>query len=228
MISVIIPTYNEEKYLPRLLKAVSRCEHDDYELIVVDNHSKDATVKIAREQGCQVFKRKERGIGFSRNYGVMKSHGDIVAHLDADSIPCDNWIDKVLSGFTDRNVLGLGGPTYYGKLIPDVASSSIFISNILTRPLGFYFFAGNNSAYRKDFFLKTGGFKNIVLEEIEFSKRMAPYYSRFKFDKDMMVRLSTRRFDKNGTFETLLYWYATDIDIMMGKYKSPESYSETF
>ena len=54
ILSIIIPTYNEEEYLPLLLKSIKQQDFRDYEIIVADANSKDNTVKIAEEYGCIV------------------------------------------------------------------------------------------------------------------------------------------------------------------------------
>ena len=53
-LSIIIPTYNEEKYLPELLKSIKEQNFSSYEIIVADNDSNDNTVKIAESYGCKV------------------------------------------------------------------------------------------------------------------------------------------------------------------------------
>ena len=54
ILSIIIPTYNEEEYLPVLLESIKQQDFSDYEIIVADADSKDNTVKIAEEYGCIV------------------------------------------------------------------------------------------------------------------------------------------------------------------------------
>src|SRR3989338_639976 len=56
MLSIIIPTHNEENYLPKLLKCIKKQDHKDYEIIVGDSFSTDKTIKIARNYGCRIIK----------------------------------------------------------------------------------------------------------------------------------------------------------------------------
>ena len=55
-LSIIIPTYNEEWYLPKLLDSLDNQTFSDFEIIVADNHSKDCTVSVAKKHGCRVVK----------------------------------------------------------------------------------------------------------------------------------------------------------------------------
>ncbi len=54
MISIIIPAYNEERFLPRLLESIKKQEFRDYEVIVADNHSEDRTTEIAQQYAINV------------------------------------------------------------------------------------------------------------------------------------------------------------------------------
>jgi glycosyltransferase involved in cell wall biosynthesis len=60
-ISIVIPTYNEEKYLPRLLKQIKQQDFTDYEIIVADNNSKDKTRSIAKRFGARITKEPKAG-----------------------------------------------------------------------------------------------------------------------------------------------------------------------
>jgi glycosyltransferase involved in cell wall biosynthesis len=89
--SVIIPAYNEEKYLPRLLRSieVARANYsagpDQVEVIVADNDSTDTTAKVARDHGAQVVHITKRRIGAARNGAARLAQGNILCFIDADS-----------------------------------------------------------------------------------------------------------------------------------------------
>ncbi len=224
-ISVIIPTYNEEENLSACLLALKSSDFSDYEILIVDGNSKDRTIEIAKKHGCRVYKRKRSGIGDARNFGAMKSSGEILAFLDADSIPCPGWLTKLSTSF-NGGALAVGGPTHYGNLLSDLLSSSIFYSNLITKHLGFWYFSGNNIAIKRQFFFNTGMYRSILCEDIEYSKRLAPYYHRLNFNWGMRVKLSNRRFEKLGYFNTLKFWLLTDLMIFLGKYPEPGDYSD--
>ncbi|HEY3028327.1 MAG TPA: glycosyltransferase [Pyrinomonadaceae bacterium] len=89
--SVIIPAYNEEKLLPRLLDsiAVARKSYSGgpnaVEIIVADNDSTDRTAAVAAEHGAKVEKVTKRRIAAARNGGARAASGDILCFIDADS-----------------------------------------------------------------------------------------------------------------------------------------------
>jgi glycosyltransferase involved in cell wall biosynthesis len=88
--SLVIPAYNEERLLPRLLDSidVARSAYGDpraIEVVVSDNRSTDSTVQIAAERGCRVADVDERVIAAARNGGARIAQGEILAFIDADS-----------------------------------------------------------------------------------------------------------------------------------------------
>jgi len=90
-ISLVIPAYNEEALLPRLLDTVETARagyqrgRDAVEVVVADNASTDATASVAEKLGCVVVPVAERRIASARNGGAAAARGEIVAFVDADS-----------------------------------------------------------------------------------------------------------------------------------------------
>ena len=113
--SMVIPAFNEENYLTRLLDTVDRAREryvgapDSIEVIVADNGSTDATARIAADRGCFVVSVEKRVIGAARNGGARVARGEILAFVDADTQihpETFNEIDRVLG-----NARMIGGAT---------------------------------------------------------------------------------------------------------------------
>lgn len=91
-VSVITPSYNKEKYIAETIDSLINQSFEDWELIVVDDNSKDSTVKIieeyiAKDSRIQLFKNEtNRGANYSRNFALNKSLGEYVIYLDADDV----------------------------------------------------------------------------------------------------------------------------------------------
>ncbi len=81
-LSIIIPTFNEESYLPHLLESIKRQDFSDYEVIVADAGSKDSTRDIAQEWGCKVVEGGLPSVG--RNRGTEAASGEYLLFFDSD------------------------------------------------------------------------------------------------------------------------------------------------
>jgi len=101
-LSIIIPTYNEEHYLPKLLESIKRQTFNDYEVIVADADSEDKTREIAHSYGCKVVKGGLPAVG--RNSGVRASQGKYLLFLDSDVIITDNYIESALFEFKEKDL----------------------------------------------------------------------------------------------------------------------------
>ena len=91
MLSIVIPTYNEEEYLPRLLASIRSQRFEGYEIVVADARSTDRTRQIAERFGARVVEGGMPGPG--RNLGAVAAKGDLLLFLDADVIlPDTDWL----------------------------------------------------------------------------------------------------------------------------------------
>jgi glycosyltransferase involved in cell wall biosynthesis len=106
MLSIIIPTLNEEKYLPRLLENIKRQDYKDYEIIVCDGYSYDQTAKIAQENNCTLILEKKLGPAHQRNVGARQAKGDLLLFLDADSAFSPHFISRAIKKFEARKLDG--------------------------------------------------------------------------------------------------------------------------
>jgi len=82
LISIIIPTFNEEKFLPNLLESIRRQTFRKYEIIIADNFSKDKTREIAKRFGCKIVDGGLPAVG--RNNGARAAKYNLLLFLDAD------------------------------------------------------------------------------------------------------------------------------------------------
>lgn len=94
-ISIIVPVYNAERYLPRCIESILIQSHTEFELLLIDDGSKDGSGKICDEYAkkdsrIQVIHKENGGVSSARNVGIDKAQGDWVAFIDADDYvePC--------------------------------------------------------------------------------------------------------------------------------------------
>ncbi|MHA1132269.1 MAG: glycosyltransferase [Candidatus Helarchaeota archaeon] len=230
-ITVVIPTFNEENYLYRTLFKLDHqsLPRDDYEVIIVDGESTDSTREIAEKMGAQVVMQKGKGIGGARNDGFNLAKAEIVATTDADCIVPNRWLECFIEDFRDPEVVAVTGPN--GPIENFWKAKFIYfwfrlISQGLTL-FNLYGTVGSNSAFRKQSFLKCGGYKALpVTDDIEIGFRIRKL-GKIIYDRRTFVNFSMRRFKKKGYGFVLLKWLKGDINLFLGRtIKSKERYGK--
>ncbi len=107
-LSIIIPTLNEERDLPKLLSSLKgNLRNINAEILLIDAHSKDRTAAVARKSGIRklrIFLPKKKGQSYQRNYGAWKASAPLLLFLDADIILPQGFLDKALKEFIERNL----------------------------------------------------------------------------------------------------------------------------
>lgn len=205
MLSIIIPTLNEEKYLPKLLKSIKSQTFKDYEIIVVDNNSKDKTRTIAKKFGCKVVKGGEHP-GISRNRGSRKAKGNLLLFMDADCEIHKGFLKNAVNEIKTKN-LDIAGCKVMplSNRIDDNIAFSIYNSWIIATQLFYANASGHGIFCNKKLHNKIKGFnENIRLsEDMDYCKR-ANKIGKFRILKSTIIHTSTRRFDYYGRFNTYL------------------------
>lgn len=97
-LSIIMPVYNEEKYLPIALESMKNQKTDlKVEIIIIDDNSTDKTVDIAKEYNCTIYKNEEKlNVSDMRNLGFSLSHGKTILHTDGDTAFSENYFEKMV------------------------------------------------------------------------------------------------------------------------------------
>jgi glycosyltransferase involved in cell wall biosynthesis len=155
MISVVVRTKNEGRWIKRCLTAVCAQDCRDVEVIVVDNESSDDTVKQARCHTSRVVTISDRDFSFGRaiNRGIEAARGEFVAIVSGHCIPVhDRWLSLLRAGFSDRRVAGV-----YGRQVPMPDSHPLDKRDLWTTfgperrtQRHDYFFHNGNSMIRRD------------------------------------------------------------------------------
>lgn len=123
-VSIIIPTYNAEKYLPNLLKKLTLQTFKNYELVIIDSSSKDKTIEIAKKytKNIYIILQNEFDHGGTRTLSAKHCKGDILIFLTQDALPYDeHTIENILKPFIENPKVGAA----YGRQIP-YSSTNLF------------------------------------------------------------------------------------------------------
>ena len=120
--SIIIRTKNEDRWIKSCLEKVFSQSYDSFEVILVDNDSKDNTLEIVKEFPVKLVKFNEKFFpGKALNKGIEASNGEYIVCISGHCIPKDNdWLSKLISNFTDDKVAGV-----YGRQEPLPYSSDL-------------------------------------------------------------------------------------------------------
>ena len=108
--SVIVPAYNAAKTLQTLLNSLLNQTHKDFEIIVIDDGSKDKTHKIAQSYPCNLIHLLENhGPAYCRNLGAQNARGDILVFIDSDCRADRMWVEKIVRYFSQNDAEALMG-----------------------------------------------------------------------------------------------------------------------
>jgi len=213
MISIVIPTLNEEKYLPRLLFSIENQNFNgDFEIIVADADSKDKTVEIARNFGCKIVKGGLPPEG--RNEGAKAVSGDLILFLDADLALPKDFLKNLLREFTQRKLVVASTPLLpRGKVIDRVFFGIYNFWAKMTQR--FLHQGGQVILVKRKVHKKIGGFdEEIKIGEDFVYLKEAAKFGKFGFLKSAFAFSSSRRFEKEGRFKTYLKYFLVGIHML--------------
>lgn len=209
-ISVIIPAFNEAKYIGKTLESVFRAG-DNYvgevEVIVVDNNSTDKTGEIAQRLGATVVFEPQNQIARARNAGASAASGKYLIFLDADTAIYGNILDKVNSNLSSGMVIG--GGTW-------VDTDSGWLARMLFRFMVNYPLAMRNVTVGPFIFCERAAFERVdgfdeefyAAEEFSLAKRLKEEGKKsnktwkiIRYDRNHRIITSNRKFQKFGGLE---------------------------
>jgi glycosyltransferase involved in cell wall biosynthesis len=204
-ISLIIPAYNEDKYIGVCLEyAIKNSGNKFHEIIVVDNGSTDQTENIAKNfDGVKFVKEIQKGVMHARQRGYMESSGDLIAFIDADTRVPVGWYERILKEFEgNKNLACLSGRNSYY----DLSWWQNFWSTmywLLAMPVYYcvgYMAIFNNFVIRRDVIIKMGGLDTSIAfygDDTNTSRR-AHKFGKAKFSLSFVMPVSGRRFSNKG------------------------------
>jgi glycosyltransferase involved in cell wall biosynthesis len=178
VISVIVRTKNEERWIGRCLTALSRQDHPDFEVVVVDNDSDDDTVAVVKAFECRLvtISQEDFSHGRSINLGIAAARGDLVAMISGHCIPAtDRWLRRLALPFAQEGIAGV-----YGRQEP-LPDTSDYDKRDLWTTFGLdrrtqvrdYFFHNANSMIRRDVWERVPFNEDLAgVEDRDWAKRV--------------------------------------------------------
>lgn len=229
MLSIIIPTYNEENYIELLLRSIETQSYKEYEIIVADAHSKDRTREIAAAHGARVVGGGMPAVG--RNRGADVAKGEILLFLDADVVLPDPWFLQGTIAEFEKRKLGVAtceaDPMSKKKI--DKVFHEIFnyfmrvTASTLPHAPGFCIFA------RKSVHQKLSGFdEQIKLAEDHDYAHRAAKIAKFGVLKSYRIPVSVRRMDRDGRMNIMVKFLLCELYMQLHGAPKTDLFKYTF
>lgn len=163
-ISVIVCTRNGSRTLPECLTSLSALNYPDYEVLVIDDGSDDATAQLVRGFArVQCHRQDHSGLSVARNFGAKVASGSILAYTDDDCIAHPDWLLHLSHAFADGEVVAAGGPNIppppRNRVERVVAAAPGAPAHVLLNDTEAEHLPGCNLAIRKDALDRIGGFR---------------------------------------------------------------------
>lgn len=188
-LSVIIPIYNVEKYIPQCLDSILNQVFKDFEIICVNDGSSDNSLSVlqsykAKDDRIIIIDKKNEGSGVARNAGLSIAKGDYIYFIDGDDWVEENVFDKIIAKADELNtdILIFGGLSYYegkGKKggysadkLPKKYLNKVFSAKDIKKDIFKFPSTAWTKLYKRDFLIKN----NIKFQDIKVGQDQLPFF----------------------------------------------------
>jgi len=238
-VSVVIPAFNEEKYIYKTLSAIVSQSYKHYEVIIVNNNSTDATEKLINyflkttptSISINYLIETRQGTNYARETGRRAATGDIIALLDADCVPNFYWIEKGVQQLQKINTSAATGAYYYYdaniflrifSLISQLIVFKLVNRIIQWRNKGAILIGGN--AFMSSYLLNLiGGFNtNLTFygDDIDIAIKLSKY-GFVSYSSSLTINTSSRRYKALGFWNVNKKYQKIFKDLLSGKTLAP-------
>lgn len=210
--SIIIPTLNEQDYIPHILSDLNKQKEKDFEILIVDGTSQDKTKqyveKFKQTLPIRFFEVKKQNVSFQRNFGAQKAKGNYLFFIDADS-----GINTSFTKQLKKTILKRKGLVFIPWILPDEKTAqAMLVFNLinffveLSQNFNKPFSTGGTMIIEINTFHTLGGFdeKLFLAEDHNVIQRAYQWGIRAKFLRNAKVEFCLRRMKREGEL-TLLY-----------------------
>ncbi len=199
MISIIIPTFNEEDSISQLITYLISHVSEEVEIIVSDSGSSDNTQAIAKKSGARVVESSEKGRGAQMNFGASVAKGEILFFLHADTYPPKSYVKDIKTALQEGYDAGC-----YRLSFDDNHLLLKFYSWFTRFDIDYFRFGDQGLFIKKSLFEKLDGFKSelLVMEDQDIVIRTKKLSSFKIFSKQVVT--SARKYRKVGIMKLQL------------------------
>jgi len=165
-VSVVVCAYNAERTIDACLASLEVLSYPDYEVILVNDGSRDRTLEIAESYPyCRIISQPNEGLSVARNVGAEAASGEIVAYTDSDCVADPDWLTYLVARMEAGRLSACGGPNFpppENSLVPAAVAvapggpTHVLLSDEVAEHI-----AGCNMAFRRETLLGLGGFDPV-------------------------------------------------------------------
>lgn len=230
--SIIVPTLNEQKFLPNLLKSLVDQDMKDYEVIISDGNSTDKTISVAvffkkKLPELRILKHTRAGLPWQRNQGAKQAKGQWLLFIDADTVLLPYCLSRLsvllkkhkhIHHFTPW--YALDGHTAQDALLTLIVNGTIEASVITKRQAAL----GPFSGFSRHAFDAIHGYNDELEwgEDADISRRAYEAGFILTIFRETLAIYSLRRFRKQGTLKTLRMYAFSAFQVFLTR-KTPTS-----
>jgi O-antigen biosynthesis protein len=162
MVSVVVCCYNAAPTIDECLKSLSQLQYPNYEVVVIDDGSRDGTYEIVQKHNVRCVRVPNGGLSKARNLGIEAARGEVVAFIDSDAYADPDWLYYMVSALDEHGASAVGGPNlsppqdgFIAQCIDESPGNPtcVLVDNERAEHI-----PGCNMAYRKDVFDAVGMF----------------------------------------------------------------------
>ncbi len=124
IVSIIVPVYNAEKYIDRCLHSILNQSYTNIEIVLINDGSSDNSLKIINEYAkkysfIKVYSHENKGVGFTRNFGILQAKGEYIVFVDSDDYIDENYVEILLNSVKNYDAVfsGYKSITENGEII---------------------------------------------------------------------------------------------------------------
>lgn len=205
-ISIIIPAFNEEKYITTTLDALQKQTFPDYEVIVVANGCTDKTEQILKMQKSEKMRHlslPQANVSVARNAGALNAQGELLVFVDADTQLAEDSLQKIKQEFT------LEYSVATTKTAPSIPSwkfkAALAFKNIYHKTKVYRGCCGVLICRKNDFHAVDGYPPNIVVKEHRKLIQKLQEKGKYKYINTAAVT-SMRRYERWGLGKAFFFW----------------------
>jgi glycosyltransferase involved in cell wall biosynthesis len=214
-VTVVIPARNDAEMLEVCLAALAQQTRPADEIIVVDNGSSDATALVAQAGGARVITEPVPGIPQAASAGYDAASGELIARLDADSVPAPDWVAHAVERFAhepDLSVLTGIGDFYGSTRVVHTLGRVVYLGGMLaslTPYLGHPPIFGSNFVMRREIWQELSGevhrTQREIHDDLDLSLHIKPWM-RVAYDPTWRVAISARPFATFSGLKRRVSW----------------------